>query len=86
MKRITAALALLISFSGIQAQYKKASFFDKEGRTYGVGVQSHFFGDGKKAAPGLSFHLAATRMESSFSAFGNCVFYRRTNLLFKRST
>ena len=57
MKRATVTLLVLICFSGLRAQYKKASFFDKEGRTYGIGIESHFLGDGKNTVPGfvLSF-------------------------------
>ena len=54
MKKTTVTLIVLICFSGLQAQYKKASFFDKEGRTYGINAESHFLGDGKKSPVGVS--------------------------------
>jgi hypothetical protein len=54
MKRATLAFLVLICFSGLQAQYKKASFFEKQGRTYGINLESHFLGDGKGTVPGLS--------------------------------
>ncbi|HEX6432567.1 MAG TPA: hypothetical protein VF008_32960 [Niastella sp.] len=38
-------LVLFISLSGI-AQYKKASYFEKEGRTYGLGTRFYALGDG----------------------------------------
>ena len=57
MKSATVTLIVLICFTGLQAQYKKASFFDKDGRTYGIAIESHFLGDGRNTAPGfvLSF-------------------------------
>lgn len=45
---------LLGLFAATRAQYKKASFFEKEGRTYGVGTQLYVMGDGKGAVLGLN--------------------------------
>jgi hypothetical protein len=61
MKKATLTLIVLICFSGLQAQYKKASFFDKEGRTYGINAESHFLGDGKKSPIGFSLSFGRDR-------------------------
>jgi hypothetical protein len=69
MKKTTATLILLICFSGLWAQYKKASFFDKEGRTYGIGITSHFFGDGRKAVPGFNLAFGRDQDGKQFFTF-----------------
>lgn len=51
-KMMPVVVALLIS-SGTSAQYKKASFFGKSGRTYEVGSQMYMFGDGKGSPIGF---------------------------------
>jgi hypothetical protein len=44
-KLVTAAIVLLLSFN-LSAQYKKAGFFEKEGRTYELGSQIYMMGEG----------------------------------------
>ncbi len=51
-KICTSALLIMLCFS-LSAQYKKASFFDKEGRTYELGSQLYNFGDGKGSPIGF---------------------------------
>lgn len=57
MKKIICTCTLLIFCTCLFAQYKKASFFGKEGRTYGLGAQFYSMGDGKGSVLGynLSF-------------------------------
>src|SRR5690349_1840004 len=52
-KITTTALLFFICFS-LSAQYKKASFFGKEGRTYGLASQLHAMGDGKGSPIGYT--------------------------------
>ena len=55
MKKIQ-ILFMLLSFAVIaNAQYKKASFFTKGGRTYTLGATTHIMGDGKGAPIGFFF-------------------------------
>jgi hypothetical protein len=61
MKKYTPAiLALLLSYS-LSAQYKKASFFEKEGRTYELGSQLYAFGDGKGSPIGFKIGFGRDR-------------------------
>jgi len=59
-KWITLTAALLLAF-GLSAQYKKASFFDKEGRTYEFGPQLYNFGDGKGSPIGFKIGFGRDR-------------------------
>lgn len=57
---------LAVFFSAIatsQAQYKKASFLKKKGRTYDVGLTSRVFGGGNSAALGFSFGYGKERSD-----------------------
>src|SRR5215216_2573412 len=48
MKKLISNLIPLFFLSlSLSAQYKKASFFGKEGRTYEFGTQMYMLGDGK---------------------------------------
>ncbi|MFL5742572.1 MAG: hypothetical protein ACJ75B_20280 [Flavisolibacter sp.] len=47
MKKIIPSLIVLFFAFSVSAQYKKASFFGKSGRTYEIGSQMYFLGDGK---------------------------------------
>lgn len=47
MKKLIPTLAVLLLSFSISAQYKKASFFGRQGRTYELGAQSYILGDGK---------------------------------------
>jgi len=57
MKQILTTLVFVACCSVLSAQYKKASFFEKSGRTYGLGTQMFALGDGKGTVFGanLSF-------------------------------
>ena len=43
----------------LQAQYKKASFLSKAGRTYGLNAIEHFLGGGSGTIPGISLSFGA---------------------------
>jgi hypothetical protein len=59
-KCIPAIIALLLSCC-LSAQYKKASFFEKEGRTYELGSQLYAFGDGKGSPIGFKIGFGRDR-------------------------
>lgn len=64
-KITTTALLFLICFS-LSAQYKKASFFGKEGRTYGLASQLHAMGDGKGSPIGYTLTFGRDRDGKQF--------------------
>lgn len=64
-KITTTALLLFICFS-LAAQYKKASFFGKEGRTYGLGTQLYAMGDGKGSPIGFAATFGRDRDGKQF--------------------
>ena len=47
MKPLSFVLLLILATTTVSAQYKKASFFTKGGRTYTLGATFHAMGDGK---------------------------------------
>jgi hypothetical protein len=53
MKKCIFSLLLFSTFTASQAQYKKASFLNKKGRTYDLGLTSRILGGGN--SPGLGF-------------------------------
>src|SRR5262245_61657914 len=58
-------IALLITTS-LSAQYKKASFFEKEGRTYEIGSRIYMMGDGKGSPIGYSIGFGRDRAGKRF--------------------
>src|ERR1043165_8772662 len=64
-KCVPAIVALLLSYS-LSAQYKKASFFQKEGRTYEFGTQLYAFGDGKGSPIGFKIGFGRDRDGKQF--------------------
>ena len=66
MKKLSSiALLFFICFS-LSAQYKKASFFGKEGRTYGIGTQLYPMGDGKGSPVGFAITFGRDRDGKQF--------------------
>jgi hypothetical protein len=58
MKKINLTLlVLIIGLSGI-AQYKKSSYFGKDGRLYGLGTRFYSLGGGRGTPMGYSFSVA----------------------------
>jgi hypothetical protein len=66
-KITTTALLFFICFS-LSAQYKKASFFGKEGRTYGLASQLHAMGDGKGSPIGYTVTFGRDKDGKQFFA------------------
>jgi hypothetical protein len=67
MKKIAFTLLLLSLYAGVSAQYKKASFFEKTGRTYGLGARLYALGDGKGSP--IGFYAAFGRDQDGKSFF-----------------
>lgn len=65
-KQICTALFLSLLCFSLSAQYKKASFFDKEGRTYGLGSQLYAMGDGKGSPVGFAVSFGRDRSNKQF--------------------
>jgi len=55
MKQLSFVLILILATTAVSAQYKKASFFTKGGRTYTLGVTLHAMGDGKGTPIGFFY-------------------------------
>jgi hypothetical protein len=53
--------ALLLTFS-LSAQYKKASFFEKEGRTYEFGSRIYIMGEGRGNPIGYNIGFGRDRV------------------------
>lgn len=64
-KFIPVLTALLFTFS-LSAQYKKASFFDKEGRTYEFGSRIYMMGGGRGNPIGYSIGFGRDRAGKQF--------------------
>lgn len=69
MKKLTFILLLLFLYAGAFAQYKKASFFEKSGRTYALGSRVSALGDGKGSPVG--FYIAFGRDQDGKRWFTN---------------
>lgn len=54
MKKCTLFAIIFLACLHSNAQYKKASFFSKDGRTFALGVTSRFFGNSFGSAQGLN--------------------------------
>jgi hypothetical protein len=61
MKRLMPALTIMLLSLAASAQYKKAGFLDKEGRTYELGTRMFMFGDGKGNPMGFHFGYGRDR-------------------------
>jgi hypothetical protein len=55
MKQLLFVLFLIFATTAVSAQYKKASFFTKGGRTYTLGATFHQMGDGKGTPIGFFY-------------------------------
>lgn len=54
-KIICTALLAFIAFTAVNAQYKKASFFLRNSKFYGVNTGAHIYGKGVSVAPVIGF-------------------------------
>lgn len=71
MKQVAIAAALvLISFAGF-SQYKKASFFTKDGRVYELGVVNSLFSNREGSAPISIFYSNSIEAGKSLSLFSD---------------
>ena len=66
MKKLTTISLLFFICFSLSAQYKKASFFGKEGRTYGLGTQLDAMGDGKGSPVGFAITFGRDRDGKQF--------------------
>jgi hypothetical protein len=65
-KQVCTSLFLSLLCFSLSAQYKKASFFDKEGRTYSLGSQLYAMGDGKGSPVGFAVTFGRDRDDKQF--------------------
>lgn len=66
MKKFNLALLVLIIGLHGMAQYKKANYFEKEGRTYSIGTRFYSLGDGRGTPMGYTFAVASDRAGKQF--------------------
>ena len=69
MKRIYFGIAILLACSSVQAQYKKASFLNKSGRTYDVGFTGRFLRGGGGTVPGIYYSFGRDKGRRVFHWF-----------------
>jgi hypothetical protein len=69
MRKIYFAVAILLAYSSTQAQYKKASFLNKSGRTYDLGFASHFLSGGGGTVPGIYYSYGRDKGKRTFHWF-----------------
>ena len=55
MKKISLIAGMAMLCLGAKAQYKKASFFTRNGKFYGVAAGAHFYGSGSSVTPTISY-------------------------------
>jgi hypothetical protein len=63
MKKLFLLVVLFSAIATSQAQYKKASFLNKKGRTYDLGLTSRVLGGGNSVALGFNFSYGKERSE-----------------------
>jgi len=69
MKKIYFGIAILLAGSSVQAQYKKASFLNKSGRTYDIGFAGHFLSGGGGTVPGIYYSYGRDKGKRVFHWF-----------------
>jgi len=69
MKRIYFGMAILLACSSVQAQYKKASFLSKSGRTYDLGASARFLSGGGGTVPGFYYSYGRDKGKRVFHWF-----------------
>lgn len=69
MKKRSIIILLLISSIATQAQYKKASFLNKSGRTHDLGITSHFVGKSNSTALGIFYSYGREKGKRVFHWF-----------------
>lgn len=66
MKKISISVSLFLICVSLAAQYKKASFFGKNGRTYGASAVLYSMGDGKGSPVGYAITFGRDRDGKQF--------------------
>lgn len=69
MKKIYFGMAIILACSSVQAQYKKASFLSKSGRTYDLGFAGRFLSDGGGTMPGIYYSYGRDKGKHVFHWF-----------------
>jgi hypothetical protein len=69
MKKIYFGIAILLACTSTHAQYKKASFLNKSGRTYDLGFTGHFLSGGRGTAPGIYYSYGRDKGKKIFHWF-----------------
>lgn len=69
MRKIYLCMVILFVCSGVHAQYKKASFLNKSGRTYDLGGMGHFLSGGAGTFPGIYYSYGRDQGKRTFHWF-----------------
>jgi hypothetical protein len=69
MKQIYLSIAVILACNIATAQYKKASFLNKAGRTYDVGFTGHFLSGGGGTMPGIYYSYGRDKNKRAFHWF-----------------
>jgi hypothetical protein len=69
MKKIYFGAAMFLLVCSAQAQYKKASFLNKAGRTYDVGFRAAFLSGGGGTVPGIHYSYGRDKGKHAFHWF-----------------
>ncbi len=69
MKKFYVGIVILLACSGAQAQYKKASFLNKSGRTYDLGFAGRFLSGGGGTVPGIYYSYGRDKGKRIFHWF-----------------
>ncbi len=70
-KRLIAILILVCSIHQTYAQYKKASFFNKSGRTYELATNFHFLGKSNATLVGIQYSFGRDKGSQRFFHWGD---------------
>jgi hypothetical protein len=66
MKKMSIVALALLLMANLQAQYKKATFLNKSGRTYDFGATAGFIGKSAATAKGIYYSFGRVRDEKRF--------------------
>lgn len=69
MKKIYFVIAIILAASSVNAQYKKASFLNKSGRTYDLGFIARFVSDRSSVVPGINYSYGRDKGKRIFHWF-----------------
>ncbi|HPH83876.1 MAG TPA: hypothetical protein PLC48_00400 [Ferruginibacter sp.] len=66
MRKFYFLLVMTACSLSVEAQYKKASFLTRGGRTYDLGFSGHFISDGKSNVPGIYYSYGSDKGKRFF--------------------